>query len=66
MRILLELEVSSGGRLTGVATALSDVEKPADGRRFDGNLELLACLEQLLETPLPAADRHVTDERTPS
>ncbi len=47
MHILIDITRSSDGRLAGTA---SPAGSAAEGRRFAGVMELVACLEQLCTT----------------
>ena len=47
MQIIIEVAQSGDGRLTGTARLAGSV---GEGRRFDGVLELVACLEGLCAT----------------
>jgi hypothetical protein len=44
MQIIIDIAQSGDGRLTGTARLASSA---GEGRRFDGVLELVACLEAL-------------------
>ena len=44
MQIIIDIAQSGDGRLTGTARLAGSV---GEGRRFDGVLELVACLEAL-------------------
>jgi hypothetical protein len=47
MQILIDVARSSDGRLAGT---VRPADSASEGRRFDGVMELIACLEQLCST----------------
>jgi hypothetical protein len=47
MQIIIDIAQSGDGRLTGTARLAGSA---GEGRRFDGVLELVACLEALCAT----------------